>query len=321
MREHLLGYLIGALDPDEVELVERRIKEDPTLEQDLEVLRVGLEPLAAGCREDDPPAGLAGRTCQFVAARRTVVAVEQRPSRAARWGFQDIVIAAGILLAASLLFFPALNQSRFQAQRRVCQDNLRRLGVALVQYSGAHRGAFPYIPPTGNLASAALYAPALFHSGLVSEKRRFLCPGCPRSDDPEFDIPTVQRLVAADGEQAKRMRETMGGSYSFTLGHLVDDRYVGTRNQGRPKFALLSDTPCTMQADTNSVNHTGNGQNVLFEDGHVEFLRTASCPQRTNSDNIFANDHGVLGPGAHVNDSVITPGWIQPAMPVGVQIQ
>ncbi len=323
MREHLLGYLIGALDPDEANLVERHLKQDPGLQRDLELLRVGLQPLEFDNGHYDPPPGLAERTCRFVEMRRASLNVEPQAARAPRWGFQDMLIAAGILMAASMLFFPALNQSRFQAQRRICQDNLRRIGTALVQYSMAHKNQFPYVPPTGKLASAGLYAPILFHSGYVTEKHRFLCPGCDRADANDFDIPTLDALMAASTPEREQMQRVMGGSYSYTWGHLENGAYVGTTNLGRHHFALLSDAPCTTQAvvNTNSSNHAGSGQNVLFEDGHVQFLITPECHNDHGCDNIFANDAGVLGPGLTADDAVIPPAWVQPTFPASTEVQ
>lgn len=316
MREHLLGYLIGALDPSEAEQVERLLEEDPQLEHDLNLVRANLEPLALDSGHCDPPDGLARRTCQFVASRRVGLCTDESCGRAARWGFQDMLIAAGILTAASMLFFPALNQSRFLAQRRVCQDNLQRIGTALVQYSMVHKNYFPYIPDHGHLASTGLYAPALFHSGFLTDKQRFLCPSCGKLQNSDFTIPTYRELIAASSEKLQRLRHMMGGSYCFTFGYLSGGRYVGTKNLGRQQFALLSDSPCTMKADFdhNSANHRSRGQNVLFEDGHVDFLTSTRCNRENGCDDIFANENGVLGPGLNRDDSVIAPAWIEPVV-------
>ena len=45
------------------------------------------------------------------------------------------------------------------------------------------------------------------------------------------------------------------------------------------------------------------GQNVLFEDGHVAFLRETK--ERTLGDLYFLSDRGLVEPGLHSNDAVI----------------
>ena len=45
-----------------------------------------------------------------------------------------MVVAAGIFIAASLLFFPAMNQSRFAARLTGCKNNLRQVGLGLDMY-------------------------------------------------------------------------------------------------------------------------------------------------------------------------------------------
>ena len=42
-----------------------------------------------------------------------------------------MVMAATVLVAAGLLIFPAVQNSRFHAHVAACQDNLRELGGAL----------------------------------------------------------------------------------------------------------------------------------------------------------------------------------------------
>jgi prepilin-type processing-associated H-X9-DG protein len=63
----------------------------------------------------------------------------------------------------------------------------------------------------------------------------------------------------------------------------------------------------------NSPIHDFDGQNVLFGDGHVEF---ASIPLvGYDNDNIYAygasnpagTSEGIVGPPAHINDSVLLP--------------
>ncbi|HUY34815.1 MAG TPA: DUF1559 domain-containing protein [Pirellulales bacterium] len=69
MREHLLGYLLGALEPTEHDSVAARLNADAKLQAEFVCLREKLDLLAADAEPYEPPAGLALRTCGYVAAR------------------------------------------------------------------------------------------------------------------------------------------------------------------------------------------------------------------------------------------------------------
>ena len=75
MHDELIGYLLGALDGDELALVEEHLAARPDADCHLEILRRGLEPLEADDGHLDPPEGLALRTCQVVRIRIESIAL------------------------------------------------------------------------------------------------------------------------------------------------------------------------------------------------------------------------------------------------------
>ncbi|HEV3417144.1 MAG TPA: hypothetical protein VG056_10035, partial [Pirellulales bacterium] len=72
IQHDLLGYLLDALEPEEREFVEAEMERDPQLRDQLETLRRGL--LVLRDEPCEPPAGLAARTCDFVARERQTIA-------------------------------------------------------------------------------------------------------------------------------------------------------------------------------------------------------------------------------------------------------
>lgn len=106
MRENLIGYLLDALEPSEQALVEAHLSRDPQLKQELELLSRGLKPLAADRGDFAPPIGLATRTNQFVAVQTKVALPPPVTSVPSRWSMADLAVAAGVFLAATLLFGP-----------------------------------------------------------------------------------------------------------------------------------------------------------------------------------------------------------------------
>ncbi len=306
MRELLIGYLLDALEPAEHEVVSAQLSQDPQLRNELALLKRSLEPLAADKGHFIPPAGLAHRTCEFV-ARQTQVAPAEPVGGAARgrWTFADLAVAAGIFLAAATLFFPAVNQSRFAARLQNCQNNLREVGAALTNYSDAHDGYFPNPPTDGRLAVAGIYAVMLNEHGFLPNSHVLLCPASTLAEHPgDFRVPTAKELKQCHQRQLARWHQLMGGSYGYNLGYMADGQYRPTKNLHRETFAIVADAP-TLQAPYFSSNHGGCGQNVLFEDGHVQYLN--ACSAQGCDDNIYLNDRGEMAPGLHVHDAVIGP--------------
>jgi hypothetical protein len=309
MREELVGYLIDALEPDQRAAVEAQLAVDPHLQRDLEVLRGSLTILQWDREHFDPPAGLAARTCQFVAMQANTTIAPAVPS-ASRWRMADLVVAAGIFIAASMLFFPAIYHSRYSSQVAACENNLRRIGQALAEYSGLHNGNFPDL--SGRHSAAGVYAVKLMDQGLVSEPEWFVCPGSPLADKiHQFHIPSLKELESAPREKLVELENSMGGSYGYNLGYVGENgEYQPTKNLHRKNFAMMADAPVTGTDKPYSLNHGGWGQNVLFEDGHVDYLKTCNadgCP-----DNIFLNDQGRMAAGIHPNDAVIGPSAARP---------
>ncbi len=312
MREHLLGYLWGALEPHECELFERRLASDPQLKRDLELLRSGLPPLEDRLEPGEAPAGLAERTCEYVAYRRAVLSMQETSASSSRWGFQDLLVAAGIFLAASMLFFPAVSRSRMHAQQAACQNNLRHIAQALSLYSDSYQGYLPYVPVSGNFASSAIYAPRLFQGGHLVEPRYLFCPGSAARRSDDLKVPTLETVAATRPEKLENLHSTMGGSYAITLGFVVDRRYYGARHKDRSYFPIVADVPCVRLNMKVSANHEECGQNVLFDSGRIAFLKDCRYERANGGDDMFRNADGEVGPGRHPDDAVIAPPWARP---------
>jgi hypothetical protein len=318
MHEQLLGYLLGALEPNEQQQVEENLRGSAHWQGVLEQLRTQIEPLSWDAGHLEPPPGLAKRTCAFVAQRRLAVPLREFAGQSARWSMPDYLVAAAILVAASLLLVPAMGHSRTVARIAQCQNNLRQLGAALVKYSDANHGFLPYIPPQGKLATSTAFGPRLVAAGLLPDARLLFCPNSSSSRRKQVSIPSVAEVERAEGAELEQLQQAMGGDYRSTLGYIENNVYHGTRYLGRPYFAYLSDAPHHEGATRLSHNHNRCGQNVLFEDGHVEFLKTCRCTPKGHPDDIFANARNEIAPGVSPDDAVIVPGRFQ--LPPGVQV-
>ncbi len=316
MREQLLGYLLGALEPAEREAVERALAERPELRSELEALRAELAPLEAGRMEYEPPGDLSERTCELVALHQSQSqhpsvqpASRLRPARRMSSAFDvlvgtggmslaDGVVAIGVCVAVAILFFPAIISSREAARKTFCQDNLRRIGLALHAYADTF-GTAPYIPLRGNRAIAGNVPVTLQEMELIMANY-VLCPGA-ESEFPDFRIPRAAELDRATGLLLSYLQRMAGGHYANSLGVRVNNRYGPARFEARQWFAVVADAPTPHLAGRVTSNHGGRGFNVLFEDGHIQFLR--GCRLLATDDDLFRSADGYIESGSFKNDS------------------
>ncbi len=395
MREHLLGYLMGALDASQQKQVEQALENDPQLRRELALLSEALEPLRADRGLHEPPQGLADRTLDVVAAVAgwpeevgpsggepaldpaaegaaderhqflsgffgsdnsthdagddTGVPAECEPPSAASssagakashgrsgglapvretvgrawgdcWALLDVVASAGVVAAAAMLFFPAIANSRYQARVVACQSNLQTIGQALETYSDTHNGAFVPIPVEGNASISGVYAATLKDDGYVDQDQAFFCAGdlaaraaAPEEFAGERRIPTLAELEQAFGPELRRLQRLAGGSYGYNLGYMTNGRYRPLRNLGRSTFVILADAPGPQRAGRHSMHHGGRGQNVLFEDGHIEFLVGSMTG---DFDEIFFSDRNLVEAGLHPDDAVIGDSHSRPMLSI-----
>ncbi len=337
-QEDLLGYVLGALDAQEQREVQQLIDADPELEEQLLEIKSSLAPLDCLDGSGGPRPGLARRTSETVASFQKQLELENRDRhpvtdqvfadasraqesafsesslierivRPTSWSLSDMLvgIAAAAVLAAVLL--PAVSYTRFNSRVVDCQNNLRSLGTAMLSYSNNNKnGEFPRIPDEGNGAVSGIYAVLLKEARLIDDDS-VLCKGR-NFNNVAFSIPTRKQVEQAVGCHLEHLRRTMGGHYGYTLGYHENDSYRCPTNQGKTYFVILSDMPSQRLEGRQSNNHGGRGQNCVFGDGHVEFVRGPAY----GDDPIFVNDVGIVAPGTHSNDSVIAPSHLSPRL-------
>jgi hypothetical protein len=138
----------------------------------------------------------------------------------------------------------------------------------------------------------------------VNDSRLFICPTSELAANPDgWRIPTLAELDQATGATLARYQETMGGNFGYNMGYLDDGKLRSAKNEHRTHYAMLADAPSNSQPDRRTANHGGRGQNVLFEDGHIEFLK--SLPSPKISDDPFHNRNGIVAAGTDRNDAVL----------------
>jgi hypothetical protein len=315
MDDNLVGYLLDALDETTHREIETHLRAHPEARRKLERLRAALEPLEADRSTEEPPPGLVNNTLALIAdvSRRSLPHAPRMTGDAPvvrGWWRRSEVIAASVLALIAFGVGAAwLAGAWRQAQQTACQENLRVLHGALVQYSELHDGAFPRIEEKGPRSHAGMFVPILADAGVLPEKVSLVCPACggehtaPSVPD---SLPTLEEWYANDRPRFEQAVANMAGSYAYSLGYRDAQGLHGLRRGAdMDTMPILADRPPfdgkTTCENDNSKNHGGKGQNVLFISGAVRFVTTRTL----GGDDIYLNANRLLAPGLHEGDCVL----------------
>ena len=146
----------------------------------------------------------------------------------------NIMAGQGAVMVSILL--PALNAAKERANRVKCASNLRQIGMGCILYANDNKGKYPATP--GDLLEADL-------NPLV-----FICP-------TSGTAPPDQQILA----DPKRAKEWINANSDYI--------YLGGSLPGK----VLSSSPADMiLAHEKLENHDEEGINILFNDGHVEWV-------------------------------------------------
>jgi prepilin-type processing-associated H-X9-DG protein len=157
------------------------------------------------------------------------------PVRESKWPWTRIVKALSpllLLILAVLVILPFTGRPREGAQRIKCASNLRQIGQGIQSYANLHNHQFP--KDFGTLLATG---------DLTAEV--FICPDS--NDTPAAGATT--QAVMTDFAKPGRC------SYLYFGAGMHD-----------------TDNPQTVVAAEPLANHKSVGANVLFLDGHVEFI-------------------------------------------------
>jgi prepilin-type processing-associated H-X9-DG protein len=305
MNDQLLDYLLDQLEPPVKRQVEARIEADAETRRQVELLRQALAPLAAD-QEIEPPPHLAARTVARVAEHVChELPHAPAPGRAETlgrpwWRRADVLVAAsllGIFVGLGLPLLMRLRSPGSAAALVECQNNLRIFHQALKTYEDQHK-ELPSLPPSPhNLAGVIV--PLMMDAGTLPATFSVQCPG----NGPFLACAhTFEQLKNMTAEQFTQTAPNLLQSYAFTLGYRDEAGVWHSISRlddlGDNAVLIFADNPPPTVAFGNSTNHGGRGQNVLFLDGHVQFLTLRTLA----GDDIYLNRANVVAAGLDNRD-------------------
>ncbi|WP_442506984.1 anti-sigma factor family protein [Novipirellula sp. SH528] len=337
MHEDLLGYLLGALEPHEMDRVAQWLRESPEARRELAEIERALRPLEEHYQPpESPPADLISRTLAnlptlpkpgecFVAPvvssdddQVTLPAMNNGvdPSRQSQYTWLDWVggaLATAILLA---LLLPSIAEGRIESRKVACQDQLRQFGTALTQYvSRDHQNRLPAVAKEGPEAFAGVFMMRLNDAGLLADVSQRWCPSL---GQPEVintgltqvdEFASVQSLHEVSVDQLREIQQYAGGHYAYTLGVVDGQQFKSPKFESRSSFAVMSDAPTSrftgVDIQSQNVGHSGLGINVLYEDGRVQFMPLSSLNQIP--DHPWLNHRDQVEAGVNIDDASLAP--------------
>jgi len=340
MHEDLLGYLLGVLEPHEMRRVAQLLQENEAVREQLAEIQLALKPLEESGEGVIEPssADLVSRTM----ANLPPLSEHRSPSRGGSiatfdslipmhseiemtksndWSWLDWVggtAAAAVILG---LLIPSLAQGRFEARKVACQAQLRQLGTAITQFVNRDRqNRLPAVAESGPEAFAGVYAVRLGEAGLLPNGSVRWCPSLatPKPSEvtlmPIDSVESLEELHQASPDLLRQIQRFAGGHYAYTLGVVDEHRLKSPRFEARSSFAVMSDAPPAGFSGRDDLRrltgHGGEGINVLFEDGRVQFIALPALDAMP--DHPLLNNRGKAEAGVNIDDASLAPSWVAP---------
>jgi hypothetical protein len=320
MEENLVGYLLKALDDETQRQMEASLRESPELRSRLELLQRALTPLAADRQAPEPRPGLILSTLAHIAEYKCRKLPDAPPPPrnqshpASRHWLRraDVLVAALLLivlggLGSSLL----LHIWRDYYGRTACQENLMRIWTGLQRYCDAHDGSFPVVEEKGPHGVAGIFVPVLGDNGMLGPNISVGCPAQERRPPDHRSVREMEELFASDPSRFRAEALKLAGGYAYTLGYVDAAGYHGLRRDFGDRLPIVADRLESFDTQSNSFNHGGAGQNILYIGGHVEWH-----PNRfagIAGDDIFANRDKKPFAGKDRDDTVLGRGDASPS--------
>jgi hypothetical protein len=324
-KELLFDYCIGITSQEETDEAEALISSNQEAAEIHRKLKAALAPLD-NLEPELCPDELVEKTMYRVHNHadsgqeqlRQLLANEQDKSVTIKIGpwrnwFETAAVAAAILFIAGILI-PTLSSFRQKYQRQLCQKQMGNVFQGLSNYISDYDGQAPAVATIagapwwklgyqGRENQSNTRKVYLLPKGGYVELESFVCPGCGQKKTVEI-TPTQLRTYRDFPNRTYitysfqiNCRKFVGGKLLCRKVIMADMNplFENLPEDFSKQFRLqLNRTLLTL----NSINHKRRGQNVLFGDGHIQFLKTRFI--NLSEDDIYTLQHTDIYQGCEV---------------------
>jgi prepilin-type processing-associated H-X9-DG protein len=177
----------------------------------------------------------------------------------------DLLAIAAVVVVLACLLIPVLTPDPEIARRAKCRDNLRQIMLAIKSYASDFDGSYPTsAEPDQSIGVGSHHKDlGILYPHYVSSLDLFTCPSC------RDRMPNRRRGHIYDGKPLSLIEATQ---LSYSYG------YDGSTGRNRPwtqaaplETKILADRPASQPIHAHS-NHSLEGRNVAFADGHVKWI-------------------------------------------------
>ncbi|MEM7474044.1 MAG: hypothetical protein AAF483_03570 [Planctomycetota bacterium] len=323
--DQIIAYLLGDAEPKLAESIELQLSSDADLLDRLSQLRSMLGHLDSLGGMYEPPGDLVDATLERIEQEESVSLSHARPREGLSAAFQsrvDSLVLTISLVLICCMVLPAVIKARFVARKNRCEHNLVSNGHDLIAYSLSNpEGRFPFVGNNRQTGFAGIYSVHLVDAGNSIAFAQVACPSMLGTDqalpnDLPSTIPGLREIGQLTSADLSVIQRYLGGNYAYNIGVNEEGVRKAPKNEGRANFAILSDAPDFVQDGEQFVAHDGRGINILFEDGHVEFVEVVRTNDLSGSllDHPFRNLDGVHAAGLNQSDAFLAPSYFTPAL-------
>ena len=194
-----------------------------------------------------------------------------------------LVVVAIIGILAGILV-PVLGRARESARRVTCSNNLKQIGLGILIYAEENDAVADSFPTDSD--GGAKESISKLYNAYVTNRELFSCPSL-ATDTSGLRI----------GDIANNTDGSTAGDGVWNSSYGYDDTKGITDS---PNAAVMADND---DGRALGENHKGQGMNVLYIDGHVDWRSTVTTGLSTDDYydiDIFSLDHLATGDGLPV---------------------